>query len=135
MPAGWQLVQDDLGRWSWVGGSFSPTSAGVRAPRRRARLIYPDGFPARFIEARLNPELPESTWGMVGAHVNVDGSACYITGEGWTPQLTVRDALNRLTDWWFNYWALVINELGDVFPWPGRGRVVIPSDWRAALHR
>ncbi|MHB8243101.1 MAG: hypothetical protein ACYDHN_14070 [Solirubrobacteraceae bacterium] len=105
----------------------------MQAPERAAVLIYPTGYPARFIEVRLIPNPPHEQWGMLGTHVNVDGSVCFITGEGWTPQMTVRSALKLATDWWFNYWVIVERDRW-FLKWPERGRVTVPSGQRAALH-
>lgn len=105
---------------------------GLATPWRRVRLAYPEGFPARFIEAHLDPPPPREQWGMLGAHVNVDGSACYVAGEGWSPDLTAADAVRLLRDWWFNYWVIV--ERGRWWrPWPDQGLLRLESSDHAAL--
>lgn len=130
----WKLVERGDGRLSWTGGSVGGERwTGIKAPTRAVELIYPTGFPARFIEARLLPELPRSKWGMVGAHVNLDGSACYVAGEGWWPQMTVQDAVELLEVWWFNYWVVIDHDLSDALRWPPRGRVRVPEVLRAVV--
>jgi hypothetical protein len=105
----------------------------VQAPQRAVKLIYPPGYPARFIEVRLIPDPPSEQWGMLGTHVNLDGSVCFITGEGWTPQMTVRSALDLATDWWFNYWVIVERNRW-LLSWPDHGRITLSSDQRATLY-
>lgn len=124
----WELVQDPDGRWAWEGGTVQASRPGRLTPPQAFRLIYPAGFPARFIEARMVPELPEDQWGAAFIHVNLDGSACYATAEGWRPQDTVRDCLRLLEDWWWNYYWLGREEkrsAGAFMRWPDSGRVDI----------
>lgn len=118
----WELVLRDDGRYAWEGGNVSDGWRGVRTPQRNVRLIYPSGFPSRFIEARIDPDPPRELWGAYGAHVNVDGSACYVNADGWSPQDTVVEALSLLKIWWWNYyWINESNRQG--LHWPARGRV------------
>jgi hypothetical protein len=132
----WRLSERPDGRMGWTGGAVGGHPAqGLRPPRRTVELIYPSGFPARFIEARLMPDPQPRTWGMLGSHVNVDGSACYIAGEGWWPQLTARDALELLEVWWFNFWIVIERAVGELVTWPTRGRLTVPEALRAALNR
>lgn len=100
----WRLVRDSDGRYAWEGGTLKRKKP---AAEHAVRLIYPHGFPARFIEARLQPELSPTLSGALGLHVNNDGSVCYVTADGWTPQDTVRDALELLDEWWAKYHWLV----------------------------
>lgn len=133
IEAPWRLTLD-CERYLWSGGTLRASHAGVQTPGRAAQLIYPPGYPARFIEVRLIPDPPSEHWGMLGTHVNIDGSVCFITGESWTPQMTVRTALALATDWWFNYWVIVQRNRW-LLTWPDHGRVTIPADQRAALHQ
>jgi hypothetical protein len=120
----WKLVLDEDGRYAWEGGTVSDKWRGTRTPERSVRLIYPRGFPARFIEARIDPDPPQDLWGAYGAHVNVDGSACYVNADGWSPQDTVVEALALLKIWWWNYyWINEADRKG--LRWPQRGRVEI----------
>lgn len=129
----WRLeLQGD--RYAWVGGTLQASHQGVEAPASQADLIYPTGFPARFMEVRLIPNPPRGQWGVLGAHLNVDGSACFITGESWTPQMTAQTALALANDWWFNFWVIVEKNLWNL-DWPSHGRVALSPDERAALHR
>lgn len=100
----WRLVRDDDGRYAWEGGTLKRKKPYAE---HSLRLIYPHGYPARFIEARLRPSLTKSLSGSLGVHVNLDGSVCYVTAEGWTPQDTVATALGLLQDWWETYYWLV----------------------------
>lgn len=132
LGAPWQLKRAGE-RWLWSGGTLQASCTGVQTPKRAARLIYPLGYPARFVEIRLIPDPPHELWARLGTHLNVDGSVCFIAGESWTPQMTVRSALTLATDWWFNYWVIV--ECNQWFlNWPDHGRVIVPADQRAALH-
>jgi hypothetical protein len=132
LRAPWRLTRDGE-RYRWSGGTLWASSAGVTAPERGVQLIYPTGYPARFIEVRLIPDPPTVQWGMLGTHVNLDGSVCFITGEGWTPQMTVRTALDLANDWWFNYWVIVEQDQW-FLDWPDQGRITLSSGHRAALH-
>jgi len=96
----WRLVQDKDGRFAWEGGTLLRKKPDAE---HSVRLVYPEGYPARFIEARLQPELSPTLNGALGLHVNMDGSICYVTAEGWTPQDTVSDALELLNTWWSKY--------------------------------
>jgi hypothetical protein len=119
---------------SWTGGAVGgKATQGIDTPIRRLELIYPEGFPARFIEARLLPSLSPDVWGMLGAHVNVDGSACFVAGEGWGPQMTASTALRLLEDWWFNYWVAIENYMADYVSWPSSGKLDVPEPVRAAI--
>jgi hypothetical protein len=120
----WNLVLNDDGRYTWEGGRLSDKWRGVRTPQRTVRLIYPYGFPARFIEARIVPDPPRELWGAYGAHVNVDGSACYVNADGWSPQDTVADALSLLKIWWWNYYWINESDRQDL-KWPRHGRVEV----------
>ena len=133
LRAPWRLkLQGD--RYAWVGGTLRAFHLGVAPPTRPAELIYPRGFPARFMEVRLIPDPPREQWGLLGTHLNVDGSACFISGEGWTPQMTVQTALNLACDWWFNFWVIVEQGRWNL-SWPSEGRVALSPEARAALHR
>lgn len=100
----WRFVQDQDGRYAWEGGLLRRRKPDAE---HAVRLIYPYGFPSRFIEARLQPELPTVFSGALGTHVNTDGSICYITAEGWTPQDTASAALKLLQKWWKEYYWLI----------------------------
>jgi hypothetical protein len=115
----WRLTKAADGRYAWEGGTISKRRQGKLAPQRSVKLIYPVGFPARFIEARLGPDLPREHWGLLGVHVNNDGSACYVNADGWTPQDTVRTALDMLEDWWWHYYWIV--QRGEGGTWPAQG--------------
>ncbi|HEX9966350.1 MAG TPA: hypothetical protein VGB06_00240 [Solirubrobacterales bacterium] len=119
----WTFEQGSDGRYSWRGGTVAKRYKGKSAPPRCAQLIYPYGFPARFIEARLEPNIPRDFWGMLGLHVNADGSACYVNGDGWSPQDTVQKALELFEEWWWNYYWLV--EMGVEQTWPSNGLVEV----------
>lgn len=127
----WELVERGDGRLAWEGGTLVSSHRRRETPRRDVSLIYPKGFPARFIEARLDPDPPQEQWGMWLAHVNADGSACYVTADGWRPQDTVRDALKLLDVWWWNYYwtcdpdAPRQPDPAFGFPWP-RGKIAVP---------
>jgi hypothetical protein len=126
LGAPWELVQAPDGRWAWQGGAIQAKRPGRITPPQAFRLIYPAAFPARFIEARMVPEIPEPQWGALAIHVNQDGSACYVTGEGWRPQDTVADCVRLLEDWWWNYFwlgRLERKEPGAYLKWPSTGRV------------
>lgn len=133
LPPPWQLEDWDDGELAWNGGHLKMTHQGITTPARKVRLVYPPGYPARFVNAWLDPPIPRERWAMTGAHVNSDGSACYIAGEAWTPQMTVKDALKLLKDWWFNYWVIVEKGLGLLLKWPTTGLADIPRECRAAL--
>jgi hypothetical protein len=133
LSAPWRLERDG-DRYVWIGGTLRARQGRLETPARAARLIYPAGYPARFVEIRLTPGPPREQWGMVGSHVNLDGSVCFITGESWTPQMTVRSALALTEDWWFNYWVIVEREQSGL-TWPDRGRVRVPAARHAALRR
>jgi hypothetical protein len=132
LRAPWHLRQED-DRYVWSGGTLQASNAGLDAPGRAAQLIYPLGFPARFMEVRLIPDPPCELWGVLGTHLNHDGSACCITGESWTPQMTVKTTLALALDWWFNYWVIVENNRW-ALRWPDQGRVTVPRDEYAAIH-
>lgn len=100
----WRLVREEDGRYAWEGGSLRRRKPDAE---HSVRLIYPIGYPARFIEARLQPGLTPLLTGALGAHVNSDGSVCYVTAEGWSPQDTVSTALELLEVWWEQYYWLV----------------------------
>lgn len=117
----WRLERQSDGRYAWIGGEISKTRAGRHTELRPARLIYPTGFPARFIEARIEPDPPSEFWGAYGTHVNADGSACYVNADGWSPQDTVQKALELFETWWWNYYWIVEKKV-DV-AWPPRGAV------------
>jgi hypothetical protein len=119
----WRFVQADDGRYKWEGGTLRRTWRGKATTERSVRLIYPYGYPARFIEARIVPEPPSESRAAFDAHINIDGSACYVTADGWSPQDTVKDALRLLCDWWWNYYWLVERELPK--PWPSRGLIEV----------
>lgn len=115
----WRLTKEPDDRYAWEGGSVQKRHRGKLAPERRVRLIYPSGFPARFIEARLEPDIAEEHWGLLGVHVNADGSACYVNADGWSPQDTVRTALSLLEGWWWHYYWLVERGIGGEWPTSG----------------
>lgn len=115
----WQLVREPDGRYAWTGGSIQGRHRGKMTVERPAKLIYPVGFPARFIEARLEPDIPQEHWGLLGVHVNADGSACYVNADGWSPQDTARTALTMLKTWWWHYYWLVESGIGG--DWPDKG--------------
>jgi hypothetical protein len=117
----WRLVLEADGRYAWHGGAISKRYKGISVPSRHFRLIYPTGYPARFVEARLEPDLPKDQWGMLGVHVNSDGSACYVNADGWSPQDTVFDAVQMLERWWWNYYWIVEEGRGGI--WPANGFV------------
>jgi hypothetical protein len=119
LKAPWRLQQEPDGRYAWRGGMIQKRYRGKATASRSVRLIYPAGYPARFIEARLEPEIPSEQWGLLGVHVNSDGSACYINADGWSPQDDVRTALALLANWWWNYHWVV--ELSAVDTWPDDG--------------
>lgn len=116
----------------WVGGKLHAVSGGIGPPDREAELIYPAGYPARFIEVRLIPDPPIDHWAQLGTDVNADGSVCFVTAESWTPQMTVADALDRACDWWFNYW-LIVERSYWLASWPSHGKATLSSGARAAL--
>lgn len=118
---------------AWVGGKLRAASGNIAPPDRAAELIYPAGYPARFIEARLIPDPPRDHWAQLGTHVNADGSVCFVTAESWTPQMTAADALGLASDWWFNYWLIVEKNFW-MAPWPRRGKATLSSGARAALY-
>lgn len=127
----WRLAELDDGRMCWEGGHLQSSHRGRETPRRGLRLIYPQGFPARYVEARLVPDPPREQWGMWLAHVNADGSACYTTADSWRPQDTVRDALKLLDLWWWNYFwtcdpdAPTQRDPAFGIQWP-RGKIDLP---------
>lgn len=105
-------------RFAWE-GTVSKVWKGRSAPEQKVRLIYPFGFPARFLEARLIPDLPKAAWGAWGSHVNSDGSACYVTADEWSPQDTAVEAARLLANWWWNYFW--VHESKFEVSWPERG--------------
>jgi hypothetical protein len=121
LKAPWELVLGNDGRYRWEGGAFKRSWKGQTTPERPAVLIYPYGYPARFFEVRIDPEPPDKVRAGYDTHVHFDGSVCYITADGWTPQDTAATAVRLLGDWWWNYYWLV--ERGVPKPWPLRGLV------------
>lgn len=117
----WALETEPDGRLAWSGGTVGSKWRGRQIPDATARFIYPVGYPARFIEARLDSEISPELSGVLGAHVNADGSACYIAGNAWRPQDTVAEALQLLEVWWWNFYWLQVKKLDH--PWPTSGRV------------
>lgn len=130
----WRMIER-AGQMVWVGGALRGRGDGLSTPARDAELMYPPGYPARFMEVRLLPDPPEEHWAQLGTHVNADGSVCFIRAESWTPQMTARDALDLANDWLFNYW-LIVEQGYWMLPWPARGTARISKPTRAALrHR
>ncbi len=92
----------------------------IKAPRRSLSIEYSSGFPAAFPRVALEPAIDESYAAVLGAHVNDDGTACYVTAEAWRPEDTVLTVLNLMDNWWWNFYWLVIEGRGWA-SWPDDG--------------
>ncbi len=93
-------------------------TAGMCLP---VSIRLPDTYPARAPKV-LDAEgwIPESRRGSHQWHVNHDGTVCFADPSEWSPQFTVADLVDTVTDWMVNTIAL---EVGLIDEMPKTGRV------------
>ena len=81
----------------------------------------PDTYPASAPQVLdADGRIPTFRRGSHHWHVNHDGTVCFANPERWSPQFTVADLVDTVTDWMVNTIAL---EVGLIEEMPKTGRV------------